>query len=80
MWTALAFLVAAAIGLAVVLVAWPPGPARSKTYPWMLYATANMHVGVMAGLAGFAFTGVVLVVTHAHTGPAPWRIRSTRSS
>ena len=63
------FVLAAAIGLAVVLVIGRHGLARSKTYPWQLYATANMHVGIMGGLAGVAFTGVVLVVTLAHDRP-----------
>ena len=62
-------MLAAAIGLVVVLVVGRHGLARSKTYPWQLYATANMHVGIMGGLAGFAFTGVVLVVTLAHDRP-----------
>ena len=34
--------------------------AQNNTYPWKLYATASTHVGIMGGLAGFAFTGVVL--------------------
>jgi hypothetical protein len=69
MWAVLGFSLAAAIGLVVVLVMGRHGLARSKTYPWQLYATANMHVGIMGGLAGFAFTGVVLVVTLAHDRP-----------
>ncbi len=66
MWAALAFVVAAAIGLTVVLVVERRSSARLDSHPWMLRDTANMHVGVMASLAGFAFTGVVLVVTLAH--------------
>jgi hypothetical protein len=69
MWTVLGFTLAATIGLIVVLALGRRGLARSKTYPWQLYATANMHVGIMAGLAGVAFTGVVLVVTLAHDRP-----------
>ena len=69
MWAVLGFTFAATIGLVVVLVVGRHGLARSKTYPWQLYATANMHVGIMGGLAGFAFTGVVLVVTLAHDRP-----------
>src|SRR6476660_7465861 len=65
MWVALAFLIAAAIGLMVVLVAGRRVSVRLDSHPWMLYDTAKMHVGVMASLAGFAFTGVVLVVTIA---------------
>lgn len=69
MWAILGFVLAAAIGLVVVLALGRHGLARSKTYPWQLYATANMHVGIMGGLAGVAFTGVVLVVTLAHDRP-----------
>jgi hypothetical protein len=69
MWAVLGFVLASTIGLVVVLVVSRRGLARSKTYPWQLYATANMHVGIMGGLAGFAFTGVVLVVTLARDRP-----------
>ena len=65
MWAILGFVLAAAIGLVVVLALGRHGLARSNTCPWQLYATANMHVGIIGGLAGFAFTGVVLVVTLA---------------
>ena len=69
MWATLAFLIAAAIGLAVVLVADRRGSAQLDSHPWMLYDTAKMHVGVMASIAGFAFYGVVLVVTLAQRRP-----------
>ena len=69
MWAVLGFVLAAATGLVVVLAVGRRGLARNKTYPWQLYATANMHVGIMGGLAGFAFTGVVLVVTLARDRP-----------
>jgi hypothetical protein len=69
MWVFVGFVVTAAIGTAVVLSVGRRGAAQSHTYPWQLYATANMHVGLMGGLAGFAFTGIVLVVTLAHDRP-----------
>jgi hypothetical protein len=63
MWVVLGFLVAAAIGLAAVLAAHRRAPVHLDSYPWALQETANQHVNILAGLAGFAFTGVVLVVT-----------------
>jgi hypothetical protein len=69
MWVLMGFLVAAAIGLVAVLAVGRRGAAQSDRYPWILYDTAKMHVGIMAGLAGFAFTGVVLVVTLARDRP-----------
>ena len=69
MWVLVGFVLAAAIGLVAVLAVDRPGSARSESYPWKLYSTAQMHVGIMAGLAGFAFTGVVLVVTLARDRP-----------
>jgi hypothetical protein len=69
MWAALAFLIAAAIGLAVVLVAGRRGSTQLDSHPWILHDTAKMHVGVMSSLAGFAFTGVILVVTLAQGRP-----------
>jgi hypothetical protein len=63
MWVVLGFVVATVIGLAVVLAA--SGRRRDPFYshPWVLHETAKSHVHILAGLAGFAFTGVVLVVT-----------------
>jgi hypothetical protein len=69
MWAVLGFLIAAAIGLAVVIAACDRGSVQRDKYPWILYDTAKSHVGIMAGLAGFAFTGVVLVVTLARDRP-----------
>jgi hypothetical protein len=69
MWVVLGFVLAAAIGLVVVLAVGRRRSAQNNTYPWKLYATANTHVGIMGGLAGFAFTGVVLVVTLARDRP-----------
>jgi hypothetical protein len=69
MWAVLGFLIAAAIGLVVVIAACDRGSVQRDKYPWILYDTAKSHVGIMAGLAGFAFTGVVLVVTLARDRP-----------
>ena len=69
MWAVMGFLLAAASGLVAVLAVGRRASAQSDRYPWILYDTAKLHVGVMAGLAGFAFTGVVLVVTLARDRP-----------
>src|SRR5258705_4678194 len=60
------FLVAAAIGLAIVLSVTRPGRATLEGHPWLLAETAKLHVGIMGGLAGFAFTAIVLLVSLAH--------------
>jgi len=65
MWAVLGFLVAAAIGLVTVLVVGHRGSAHLGNHPWVVHDTAKGHVGIMAGLAGFAFTGVVLIVSLA---------------
>ena len=69
MWAVLGFLVAAAIGLVTVLVAGHHRSAHPGGHPWIVDDIAKGHVGIMAGLAGFAFTGVVLVVTLARDRP-----------
>jgi hypothetical protein len=69
MWAVLGFLLAAGIGLMVMLAAGRRGSAQSGSYPWILAETANLHVGIMGSLAGFAFTGIVLVVTLARDRP-----------
>jgi hypothetical protein len=69
MWAVMAFLLAAVIGLVAVLAMGRRGSAHSDRYPWILYDTAKLHVGITAGLAGFAFTGIVLVVTLARDRP-----------
>jgi hypothetical protein len=61
MWAGLGFVVAALVGLALVLpVARRRGPLLDS-HPWTLADTAKLHVPVMAGLAGFAITGLVLI-------------------
>jgi len=61
----LGFLVAVAIGLAIVLRAARHGAARLVGHPWLLPDTAKLHVTIMGGLAGFAVTGIVLLVSLA---------------
>ena len=70
MWVLVGFFLAATIGLAAVLGVGRRGLAKTNDYPWILHDTAKMHAGITAGLAGFALTGVVLVVTLAHDRPA----------
>jgi hypothetical protein len=69
MWAVLGFLVAAAIGLAAVLTLCGRGPLQPDKYPWIVDETAKAHVGIMGGLAGVAFTGVVLIVTFSRDRP-----------
>ena len=56
-------------GITSVLGVGRRGSAQSDHYPWILYDTAKLHVGIMAGLAGFAFAGIVLVVSLARDRP-----------
>ena len=65
MWTVLGFFVAAAIGLTTVLSVGRRGSALRDDYPWLLDEVSKLHVNIVGSLAGFAFTGVVLVVTLA---------------
>ena len=62
----LGFPVAATIGLAIALRATRSGAVRLDGHPWLLAETAKLHVGIMGGLAGFAVTGIVLLVSLAH--------------
>jgi hypothetical protein len=66
MWAVLGFLLASAIGLVTALAMGRRGSPHREGYPWMLDEAAKLHVGIMGSLAGFAFTGIVLVVTLAH--------------
>lgn len=70
MWTVLSFIIASAIGLATVLSVGRSGSIRRRDYPWMLDVVSQLHVAIVGTLAGFAFTGVVLVVTLARDRPA----------
>ncbi|HEY2475283.1 MAG TPA: hypothetical protein VGI19_10825, partial [Candidatus Cybelea sp.] len=69
MWTLVGFIVASAIGVATVLNTGRRGSIRRRDYPWMLDVVSQLHVTIVGTLAGFAFTGVVLVVTFAHDRP-----------
>lgn len=57
------FVVAAIIGLAVVLAMSRNRGLDHERHPWNLYEAAWAHVQLLGGLAGFAFTGIVLIVT-----------------
>lgn len=63
MWVVLGFFIAAAIGVSVVLAVSSVEAGPVGRHPWTLDETAKSHVNILGGLAGFAFTGVVLVVT-----------------
>lgn len=69
MWVALGYLIAAMIGLPVLLVAGRRALPELQSHPWAIYETAKLHVAIIGNLAGFAFTGVVLVVTLAQDRP-----------
>lgn len=69
MWAVLGFLLAAAIGLVLVLLATRRSSPRIESYPWQLHETTKLHVEILSSLAGFAFTGVVLIVTFAWDRP-----------
>src|SRR5581483_2668311 len=63
MWATVGFVLASAVGLVVVLSAERRGVAHREDYPWLLDEVAKLHVMIVGTLAGFAFTGVVLVVS-----------------
>jgi hypothetical protein len=63
MWVVAGFAIAAVIGLAVTLGLSRERAGGFEAHPWALDETAKSHVNILGGLAGFAFTGVVLVVT-----------------
>ncbi|MGH7727718.1 MAG: hypothetical protein ACREM2_02840 [Vulcanimicrobiaceae bacterium] len=65
MWAIWGFILAAGIGLAVVHGAGRSGAVRRDEYPWLLDEISKLHVMIVGNLAGFAFTGIVLVVTLA---------------
>lgn len=65
MWVLPGFVVAAIIGLTIVLVLSRGREARLESHPWIIEEVAKLHVQILGGLAGFAFTGIVLIVTFA---------------
>ena len=69
---AAALLVAFGIGIAALLWSVRSAGPRLDPQPWVLADTAKQHVTIMGGLAGFAVTGIVLIVSFAnnHAGAA----------
>ena len=63
MWATLGFILASIIGLTAVLRGGRSRSVRREEYPWLLDEISKLHVMIVGNLAGFAFTGVVLVVT-----------------
>jgi hypothetical protein len=59
------FIVAALIGLALALSLCRNSGFYRERHPWNLYEAAWAHVQLLGGLAGFAFTGIVLIVSFA---------------
>lgn len=70
MWAVVGFLIAAAAGIVTMLAVSRRASPQLRSHPWALYETAKLHVAIIGNLAGFAFTGVVLVVTLARDRPA----------
>lgn len=62
MWVFLAFLAITLAVTLVVIVIWRGETERHDDSPWVLSHLAGQHVFIMAGLAGFAVTGIVLTV------------------
>jgi hypothetical protein len=59
------FVTAAVLGVALVLALARSGDTRRERHPWNLYEAAWTHVQLLGGLAGFAFTGIILIVSFA---------------
>lgn len=71
MWVLVAFVLLAVVGTVAVLFYSRHGTERHDTPPWTLSNLAGTHVGIMAALAGFAVTGIVLIVGLARGQPGP---------
>lgn len=69
MWAVIGFLTAAMAGTVAALAAGRRISVQLRGHPWTLYEAAKLHVAIIGNLAGFAFTGVVLVVTLARDRP-----------
>jgi len=69
MWILVAFVVVAVVGTSAALLFSRRGVERHDAPPWLLPELAGKHVGIMAGLAGFAVTGIVLIVGLARGQP-----------
>ena len=62
MWVLVAIVVVALVGIPAALLYSRNGVEHHEPPPWVLSALAGSHVGIMGGLAGFAVTGIVLIV------------------
>jgi hypothetical protein len=69
MWVVLGWIVAAVIGSVAVVAMGRGKQPRLDSQPWLLYDTSKQHVTIMAGLAGFAVTGIVLIASLTRSGP-----------
>lgn len=70
MWVLVAFVVVAVVGTIAAVFYSRKGIERHEAPPWVLSDLAGSHVGIMGALAGFAVTGIVLIVGLAHGQPA----------
>lgn len=68
MWAVVGLVGAVAIGVLTVLLSARHEP-RLAEHPWLLPDTAKQHVTIMGGLAGFAVTGIVLIVSLVRSQP-----------
>lgn len=65
MFVVTGFLVAAIMGLLICLAICRNGRIDQDRHPWILNEAAWAHVQLLGGLAGFAFTGIILIVSFA---------------
>lgn len=65
MFVVTGFIVVALIGMALVLTLCRDTGFNREKHPWNLYEAAWAHVQLLGGLAGFAFTGIILIVSFA---------------
>lgn len=71
MGTVVAFVVMAVVGTMAVLAYSRPWTVSHDPTPWVLSELAGKHVVIMGGLAGFAVTGIVLIVGVAREQASP---------
>lgn len=62
MWVVVAFAAIVLVVTLIVVAIWRGETERHEDPPWELSHLAGQHVFIMAGLAGFAVTGIVLTV------------------
>jgi hypothetical protein len=65
MFVIVGFIVAAIAGLTIILTLCRSAGFHREKHPWNLYEAAWSHVQLLGGLAGFAFTGIILIVSFA---------------